>query len=68
VNTAHAEQFIARLDQLRPVQSFLDPFFPKSGLPRDACLRHNQVVEELFTNTVRHGHRGDCDAPLWVAE
>jgi anti-sigma regulatory factor (Ser/Thr protein kinase) len=67
VNTAHAEQFIARLDQLRPVQSFLEQFCAKSGLPRDACLRLNLVVEELFTNTVRHGHRGDCDAPIWVA-
>jgi len=25
------------------------------------------VVEELFTNTVRHGHRGDSDAPVWVS-
>jgi anti-sigma regulatory factor (Ser/Thr protein kinase) len=20
----------------------------------------------LFTNTVKHGHRGDCDAPVWI--
>ncbi|MGD9952083.1 MAG: ATP-binding protein [Burkholderiales bacterium] len=36
------------------------------GVPRQACLRLNLVVEELFTNTVKHGHRGDCDAPIWV--
>jgi anti-sigma regulatory factor (Ser/Thr protein kinase) len=26
----------------------------------------NLVLEELFTNTVRHGHRGDSDSPVWV--
>ncbi len=26
-----------------------------------------RVLEELFINTIRHGHRGDCDAPVWVS-
>ena len=62
-----AAQFLARLDQLRPMQSFLEGFCAESGLPRAAYLRLNLVLEELFTNTVRHGHRGDCDAPVWIA-
>ena len=49
------------------MQAFLEAFCAQSELPRAACLRLNLVVEELFTNTVRHGHRGDCDAPVWVA-
>jgi anti-sigma regulatory factor (Ser/Thr protein kinase) len=36
-------------------------------MQRQDCLRLNLVLEELFTNTVRHGHRGDCDAPIWIA-
>lgn len=63
---ARVGQFLARLDQLRPMQAFLEGFCAESGLPRTACLRLNLVVEELFTNTVKHGHRGDCDAPVWV--
>lgn len=48
------------------MQAFLEEFCAANGLPRDACLRLNLVLEELFTNTVRHGHHGDCDAPVWV--
>lgn len=63
---ARVGQFLARLDQLRPVQSFLEAFCADSGLPREECLRLNLVLEELFTNTVKHGHHGDCDAPVWI--
>lgn len=66
MNLTRVAQFLARLDQLRPVQAFLEGFCADSGLPRPACLRLNLVVEELFTNTVKHGHHGDCDAPIWV--
>lgn len=62
-----AAQFLARLDQLRPLQGFLEAFCVESGLSRTAYLRLNLVLEELFTNTVKHGHRGDCDAPVWIA-
>jgi len=66
VNYARAGQFLSRLDQLRPVQAFLEGFCADVGLPRQECLRLNLVLEELFTNTVKHGHRGDCDAPVWI--
>jgi serine/threonine-protein kinase RsbW len=66
VKSTRAGQFIARLDQLRPLRAFLEAFCTESGLPRDACLRLNLVVEELFTNTVRHGYHGNSDAPVWV--
>ena len=63
---ARVGQFLARLEQLRQVRSFLEGFCADSGLARAECLRLNLVLEELFTNTVRHGHRGDCDAPIWI--
>jgi anti-sigma regulatory factor (Ser/Thr protein kinase) len=66
VNYARVGQFLARLDQLNLVRSFLEAFCSDVGLQRTDCLRLNLVLEELFTNTVRHGHRGDCDAPIWI--
>jgi serine/threonine-protein kinase RsbW len=66
VKYARVGQFLARLEQLRAVQAFLEGFCAHSGLPRQECLRLNLVLEELFTNTVKHGHRGDCDAPVWI--
>jgi len=66
VKYARVGQFLARLDQLKQVRSFLEAFCADSALPRQPCLRLNLVLEELFTNTVRHGHLGDCDAPIWI--
>jgi anti-sigma regulatory factor (Ser/Thr protein kinase) len=66
VNKSRVAQFLARLDQLRPMQAFLEAFCVDTGMPRADCLRLNLVLEELFTNTVKHGHRGDCDAPVWI--
>ena len=25
------------------------------------------MLEELFTNSIRHGYGGDCDDPIWVS-
>src|ERR1041384_1611982 len=51
--------FLARIDRLRALREFLERFCADAGLGGDQCLRLNLVLEELFTNTVRHGHRGD---------
>jgi serine/threonine-protein kinase RsbW len=57
----------ARLARMRDLRGFLEAFCADAGIARDPCLRLNLVLEELFTNTVRHGHGGDCDAPVWVS-
>lgn len=62
-----AETFPARASELRRIGTFLNDFCTRQGVNRDHCLRLNLVVEELFTNTVRHGHRGDSDAPVWLS-
>ena len=59
--------FLARLDRLRMVRDFVEGFCAEARLGEDHCLRLNLVLEELFTNTVRHGHRGDSDSPVWVS-
>lgn len=58
--------FPARQHNLRELRRFLENFCADTGVPRDDQLRVNVVLEELFTNTVRHGHKGGSDAPVWV--
>jgi len=56
----------ARLERMRDLRGFLEAFCASEGIRREQSLRLNLVLEELFTNTVRHGHGGDSDAPVWV--
>lgn len=58
--------FLARSAELRRIGEFVEGFCAAASLPRERFLRLNLVLEELFVNTVRHGHRGDCDAPVWI--
>jgi serine/threonine-protein kinase RsbW len=64
---AAAETFLARGAELRRIGTFLNDFCTREGVDREHCLKLNLVVEELFTNTVRHGHRGDSDSPVWIS-
>ena len=59
--------FPASLEQLHELRAFLEAFCAQVGIDREACLRLNLLLEELFTNTVRHGHRGNSDAPVWIS-
>ena len=59
--------FHSRLAELRQVGAYLEAFCAECGIGREHCLRLNLVLEELFVNTILHGHRGDCDAPVWVS-
>ncbi|MFI5375030.1 MAG: ATP-binding protein [Candidatus Rokuibacteriota bacterium] len=56
--------FPARRDLLPQVDAFLAEVCAAAGLGRDTCLRLTLLVEELFTNTVVHGHGADSDAPV----
>jgi anti-sigma regulatory factor (Ser/Thr protein kinase) len=67
VTSAAAATFPARAVELRRIGTFLNDFCTRQGIGREHCLRLNLVVEELFTNTVRHGHRGDSDSPVWLS-
>ena len=58
--------FHAKLSELRHVSAFLEGFCSAAGIERQHCLRLNLVMEELFINTIRHGHHGDSDAPVWM--
>jgi anti-sigma regulatory factor (Ser/Thr protein kinase) len=58
--------FHARLSQVGAVRDFVEDFCARQGIERERCLRLNLVLEELFVNTVQHGYRRDCDAPVWM--
>lgn len=64
--SAVSDTFVARTSELRRIGTFLNDFCTRQSLARDQCLKLNLLVEELFTNTVGHGHRGDSDAPVWL--
>jgi len=44
--------------------AFVETFCADRGVTVSDGLRLSLVVEELFTNTVMHGHGGDSDAPV----
>lgn len=67
VTNARSAMFHSRLAELRQVGAYLEAFCAECGIAREHCLRLNLVLEELFVNTILHGHRGDCDAPVWVS-
>jgi anti-sigma regulatory factor (Ser/Thr protein kinase) len=60
-------EFPARRDAFPRVRAFVEDACARAGVPRDDCLRLTLVVEELFVNTVVHGHGGDTDAPVRLA-
>lgn len=58
--------FTSRLDQWRHARAFIEGFCREAQIPKDSGLKANLVVEELFLNTVKHGHRGGSEAPIWI--
>ena len=57
--------FRARLDECSSVAAFVESAI--AGTEARLVMRLRLAVEELFVNTVTHGHGGDCDAPVVVA-
>lgn len=67
MTTAEARTWPARMTQLSEATAFVESFCTAHGLAAADALRLVLCVEELFTNTVTHGHGGDCDAPVRIA-
>ena len=64
--TTRMAMFPSRLEAWKHARAFVESFCKGAGVPREACLKTNLVIEELFLNTVKHGHRGGSDAPVWI--
>jgi serine/threonine-protein kinase RsbW len=56
--------FPARRDTWPRIFAFIAEVCAAATLSREGCLRLTLLVEELFTNTVTHGHGGDSEAPV----
>jgi serine/threonine-protein kinase RsbW len=59
--------FDARQDNLAAAVAFTEAFCERHGVSPASGMRLMLAVEELFTNTLKHGHRGDSDAPVRIA-
>ena len=57
----------ARMERLAEAIEFVEAFCADRGVTESDGLRVSLVLEELFTNTVVHGHGGGSDAPVRVA-
>lgn len=62
-----SRQFAADMHRFNEVMAFLESFCREAGASHRTCLRLTLVVEELFTNTVRHGYGGDREQPIWLS-
>ena len=58
--------FPARLWAFDHIKGLIDEFSAMADLGREDRHKLTLIVEELFTNTVNHGHRGDSDASVSV--
>ena len=67
MTTGDARTWPARMAHLSKATAFVESFCEAHGLAPADVMRLTLVVEELFTNTVTHGHGGDCDAPVRIA-
>ena len=54
----------ARMEGLAEAIEFVEAFCSDRGVAESDGLRLSLVLEELFTNTVVHGHGGGSDAPV----
>jgi len=66
VKNARSAMFLAQHGELARIRAFIEGFCTDTSFPRASGLRLNVVLEELFVNTVTHGHGGEKDAPVWV--
>jgi serine/threonine-protein kinase RsbW len=59
-------EFPARLAMLPATAAFAHDFCVRHGIGRDDALKLTLVIEELFSNTVRHGYGDDSDEPIRI--
>src|SRR6266404_9477109 len=58
--------FPAQLSAFEQLKALIEEFGDAADLGREDRHKLTLIVEELFTNTVNHGHRGDSDAPIFI--
>ena len=64
LDASHRAVFPARRDAFASLRTFVEETCAGAEVPRPEYLRIMLLIEELFVNTVEHGHGGDSDAPV----
>lgn len=64
--TRHEQVVPARMDAFPRVAALVESAAGAAGFDAADAMRLRLVVEELFTNTVAHGHGADSEAPVRV--
>ena len=64
---AYAAEFPARHDAFVQLRTFVEETCAHAEIARADALRLLLLVEELFVNTVVHGHGGETDEPVRLA-
>jgi serine/threonine-protein kinase RsbW len=57
----------ARYAELPGLQASVAERAAKLGVATDDSLRLQLIIEELFTNTITHGHHGDSEHQVYLA-
>ena len=65
--SVRARSFPARMDAFPALAAFAETACGEAGLGSGDVLRVRLLLEELFSNTVHHGHGRDSDEPIEVA-
>jgi len=60
-------RFPASMDSMTEIRAFVESACAATEIGREDCLKVLLIVEELFTNTVIHGYRGESESPVWMA-
>lgn len=63
---AAGARFDARLDALPAAVAFAHAVLRQAGVPQERVARCDLVLEELFRNSVLHGHGGDSGHAIWI--
>jgi anti-sigma regulatory factor (Ser/Thr protein kinase) len=66
VSVVQRRGFPARMAALQDALDFAAAYGAQHGIGSGDVLRLTLIIEELYTNTVLHGHGGDCDAELHI--
>jgi anti-sigma regulatory factor (Ser/Thr protein kinase) len=60
-------QFPARITCLTEVLAHIASICKQAGLEYIEQMRVELVIEELYTNTVNHGYKQNCELPIWIS-
>jgi serine/threonine-protein kinase RsbW len=66
VTSNEQRSFVARMTMLAETVAFVEDFCARYGVGQGDRLRLTLIVEELFTNTVVHGHGGGADSAICI--